>query len=55
MSIQQIFNYAVDNTRSFQSVDIGSDHCLVLAKIKVKFKVEKKGSKEKEMEHYQTR
>ena len=32
---------AVDNTRSFQSVDIGSDHSLVLAKIRVKFKVEK--------------
>ena len=38
---------AVDNTRSFQSVDIGSDHSLVLAKIRLKFKVEKKGLRRK--------
>ena len=31
---------AVDNTRSLQSVDIGSDQSLILAKIRVKIKVE---------------
>ena len=40
--IRDRWRSAVDNTRSFQSVDIGPDHSLVLAKIRVKFKVEKK-------------
>ena len=35
------------DTRSFQSVDIGSDHSLVLTKIRVKFKVEKKSLRRK--------
>ena len=45
--IRDRWRSAVDNTRSFQSVDIGSDHSLVLAKIRVKFKVEKKGQRKK--------
>ena len=45
--IRDRWRSAVDNTRSFQSVDIGSDHSLVLAKIRVKFKVEKKGLRRK--------
>ena len=45
--IRDRWRSAVDNTRSFQSVDIGPDHSLVLAKIRVKFKVEKKGLRRK--------
>ena len=45
--IRDRWRSAVDNTRSFQSVDIESDHSLVLAKIRVKFKVEKKGLRRK--------
>ena len=45
--IRDRWRSAVDNTTSFQSVDIGSDHSLVLAKIRVKFKVEKKGLRRK--------
>ena len=45
--IRDMWRSAVDNTRSFRSVDIGSDHSLVLAKIRVKFKVEKKGLRRK--------
>ena len=45
--IRDRWRSAVDNTRPFQSVDIGSDHSLVLAKIRVKFKVEKTGPRRK--------
>ena len=38
--IRDRWRSAVDNTRSFQSVDIGSNHSLVVAKIRVKFNVE---------------
>ena len=38
---------AVENTRSFQSVDIGSDHSLVLAMIRVKLKIEMKDLRRK--------
>ena len=48
--IRDRWRSAVNNTRSFPSVDIGSDHSQVLAKIRVKFKVEKNGLREKEME-----
>ena len=47
--IRDRWRSAVDNTRSFQSVDIGSDHSLVLAKIRVKFRVEKKGLRRKKL------
>ena len=39
--IRDRWRSAVDNTRSFQSVGIVSDQALVLAKIRMKFKVEK--------------
>ena len=45
--IRDRWRSAVDNIRSFQSVVIGSDNSLDLAKIRVKFKVEKKGLREK--------
>ena len=45
--IRDRWRSAVDNTRSFQSVEIGSDHSLVLAKIRVKLKVQKKGLRRK--------
>ena len=47
IQIRDRWRSAVDNTRPFQSVDIGCDHSLVLAKIRVKFKVEKKGLRRK--------
>ena len=47
--IRDRWRSAVDNTRSFQSVDIGFDYSLVLAKIRVKFKVEKKGLRRKKL------
>ena len=46
--IRDRWRSVVNSTRSFQSVDIGSDHSLVLAKIRVKFKFEKNGLRRKE-------
>ena len=45
--IKERWRSAIENTRSFQSVDIGSDHSLVMAKMRVKLEVEKKGPRRK--------
>ncbi len=45
--IRERWRSSVENTRAFPTVDIGSEHNLVLAKFRIKFKIGKKAPKRK--------